>query len=81
MFSDVEASMLWHHTKDPIRGFRFSKIPNNLRCEDCGSIDPKSVSCSFPIQALRNWSYKKVFMFLVPALIILILACIIVRYF
>ena len=81
LYSDIEANMLIGSTRDPVRGWRFNKLPNNLYCEHCGNIDPKTVVCNYPIQALRNWSFKNVCKILIPAIIVLVVFCIISVYF
>lgn len=81
LYSDVEAGMFMGSTRDSIRGWRFSKLPNNLSCENCGNIDPKTVACNYPIQALRNWSFKNVLKVLIPAIIVFVVFCIIFVHF
>ena len=77
LLSDVEAMFVTRSSS----GWRFDKLPNNLRCEDCGTIDPETVSCDFPIWAITQRSFKNVFILLIPALIILGLIYIIAAYF
>ena len=81
LYSDIEADMLMNSTKDPIGGWRFNKLPNNLSCEDCGNIDPKTIDCNYPIQALQNWSLKNVLKVLIPVIIVLVVFYIIFMYF
>ena len=73
LHSNIKGDMLMHSTVDPIRGWRFSKLPNNLRCEDCGDIDPQTVSCDYPVRVLQDWSLKTVFTILIPAITVLAL--------
>ena len=72
LFADWKLDMILHSRRDPVRKWRFNKMPDNLWCENCGPIDRAAVPQQPPVQAvLWDWSIRNPFLVLIPGLFIL----------
>ena len=58
LFSEIEASMFLRSNLGLPYRWRFHSLPGNLRCEQCGEIDPNEVTCQFPIRAIPTGSNR-----------------------
>ena len=77
---DIEKGMLMFAVKIPFKGWRFSKVPNTLRCEKCGQLESKVIICKLPIYVYKPVSLFNVLIVVIPLVIIFILAFVFIKY-